>query len=187
MTQFPFAKKTTVPIENLNARILAVANVNLIAINCDAVWKIELSGACSLHSPSRQEIAIFIKLQDSRVTFAIGDINISFVVKGNVGGLIEVEHIISRNSHPAQCQEHARGLWCERRVQDQREGREQHPQPLDLLRPGVPRQQRIDHRELHGASPDGAEHVVPRQGLGHVESRGGSPTQLVELDVRDRC
>jgi len=37
MTQFPFAKKTTVPIENLNARILAVANVNLIAINCDAV------------------------------------------------------------------------------------------------------------------------------------------------------
>src|SRR5205823_5679740 len=72
MPQFPFTEKTPAQIEKLDACILAVTDVHHIAINYDGVRCIKLSRTGSLHSPSQQEIAIFVELEDSRIALAIG-------------------------------------------------------------------------------------------------------------------
>src|SRR5436190_14979559 len=105
--EFPFAEETSITIEDLYARILTITDVNEIAVDCDRVWKIELSGSRSFHSPPEQHVAVLVELQDSRVAFTIGDIEISIAIEGNVGRLIEVENIISRHSHSTQSQQNA--------------------------------------------------------------------------------
>jgi len=97
--------------------------------------------------------------------------------------VIREDHVLDASL--AQRQEHACGLWGERRVENQREGGKQYPQALDLLRARIPGEQGIHHRQLHRSSADGAEHVIPGLGLGDVESRRGGPAELVELDVRN--
>src|SRR5262245_46259859 len=69
--------------------------------------RIKLSGTGPLHSPTQQKIAVSIELQDPRVALAIGDINISLAVKGNVCRLIEVQNIVTRDSHSPKRQEDA--------------------------------------------------------------------------------
>src|SRR5262245_58925727 len=68
---------------------------------------IKLRGTGPLHSPSQQEIAILVKLKDARVAFAVGDINISVAIKGNVSRLIEVQDVVTRDSHSPKREEDA--------------------------------------------------------------------------------
>src|SRR5438046_1472170 len=101
VTHLPFAEVATVQVENLDARVFAVAHVNQIAINYDGVRKIELPRAAAFHSPSEEHIAVFVKLQHARIGFAISDVNVSFVVERHVGWLVKMKNIIARHSHSA--------------------------------------------------------------------------------------
>src|SRR5207245_8213808 len=64
VTDLPFAEVATVQVENLDARVFAVAHVNQVAINCDGVRKIELPRAAAFHSPAEEDVAEFVELQD---------------------------------------------------------------------------------------------------------------------------
>src|SRR5712692_4636633 len=104
--QFPLPQKPAIPVEDLDAGILPVANIDQVAINHDRVGSVELSGAGSLHSPAKQFIAVLVELQYPRIPVAIRDVDVAVSVPGNVGWLIEVPHVISGNTHPPQCKQH---------------------------------------------------------------------------------
>jgi len=69
----------------------------------------------------------------------------------------------------------------ERRVQDERQGGEQHAQALDLPGAGAALELRIDGRQLHRAGADCRQGVIPVARLHDREPRGGGPAQLVKL------
>src|SRR6266852_7165014 len=104
--KFPLPQKPAIPVEDLDAGILPVANVDQVAINHDRVWSVELSRPGALHSPTKQFIAVLVELQHPRIPVAIRDVDVTVSVPGNVGWLIEVPHVISGNTHPPQCKQH---------------------------------------------------------------------------------
>ena len=63
VTEFPFTEVAAVQVENLNARVFAIAHVNQIAIDCYGVGKIELPWAAAFHSPTKQDVAVFVEFQ----------------------------------------------------------------------------------------------------------------------------
>src|SRR5713101_1768828 len=95
--KFPLPQKPAIPVEDLDARILPVADVNQVAINHDRVGSVELSRPGALHSPAKQFIAVFVELQHPRIPVAIRDIDVAVSIPGNVGWLIEVPYVISGN------------------------------------------------------------------------------------------
>src|SRR5262249_54978019 len=101
MAQSPFAQIPSVQVENLDAPIFAIADVDEVVVNDDGVGKIELAGASPFHSPAEQHVAVLVKLEDARITFAVRDIEISFAIERHIGGLIEMVNIIARCSHSA--------------------------------------------------------------------------------------
>jgi len=85
----------------------------------------------------------------------------------------------------AERQQHGRRLGREAGVEDERQRREQHAQPLDLPITRRSRQQRIHHRQLDRAAADRGEHSVPARRVQHSEPRRGRAAQLMKLNPRD--
>src|SRR5260370_5079884 len=104
--KFPLPQKPAIPVEDLDAGILPVANIDQVAINHDRVWSVELSRPGALHSPAKQFIAVLVELQHPRIPVAICDVDVAVSVPRNIGWLIEVPHVISGNTHPPQAQQH---------------------------------------------------------------------------------
>ena len=80
-------------------------------------------------------------------------------------------------------QQHGRRLGGERRVEDERERGKHHPQPLDLALARPSREERVDHRQLHGSSADRRERLPPRPGRRQGEPGGPRPPEVVELGI----
>ncbi len=89
------------------------------------------------------------------------------------------------NAALAEREQHCRRLRREARVEDERQRREQHAQPLDLPIARGPRQQRIHHRQLDRAAADRGQHRVPGRRVHHGEPRRGRAAQLVKLNPGD--
>ncbi len=84
----------------------------------------------------------------------------------------------------AETEQHRRDLRRERRVENQRQGREQHAKPFDRLSPRLSRQQRIDDGDLDGPAADRIEHAIPRTGVCDRKAPRDRAAQLVILNVR---
>jgi len=96
--------------------------------------------------------------------------------------------VVAREDHVtdaalAQSQQHGGRLGREARINDQRERRKQHAQPLDLLGAGRSVQERVHHGELHRSAADRGERFAPVERARQGEPRRGGAAQLVELDV----
>src|SRR5438552_9137521 len=74
-SKFPLPQKPAIPVEDLDARILPIADIDQVAINHDRVGRIELSGAGALHSPAHQHIAVLVELEHPRIPVAISHEN----------------------------------------------------------------------------------------------------------------
>src|SRR5215469_1149962 len=98
----PLPQELTIAIKDLNATVLAVANVNHIPIDCNGVRRIELPRTSALHSPTREHTPVPIELQDARISVTIGDIDVSVPVPGNIRGLVEMKDIVAGNAHSSQ-------------------------------------------------------------------------------------
>ena len=83
----------------------------------------------------------------------------------------------------AEGEEHRRERGGEGRVEQHRQGREQGPQPLDLLAAGVPGQQGVDHRELDRLPADQVDHLAPSAGRHEPEPTSGRATQPEYLNL----
>src|SRR5437899_8677011 len=86
MPEAPFAQVPPTGIENLNAGVLAVTDIDHIAVDHNSVRQIKLSGTSALHSPAHQRITIFVELQNARVAVAIRDVDVALAIQGNVSG-----------------------------------------------------------------------------------------------------
>ena len=86
MPEPPFAQILPAGIENLNARVLAVADIDQIAVNHNGVRQIKLSRTGTLHAPAHQRIAIPIEFQNARVAVAIRDVDVALAVEGTSVG-----------------------------------------------------------------------------------------------------
>jgi len=86
----------------------------------------------------------------------------------------------------AEHQEHAGELGGERRVKNERQGWEQQPQPLDLQRPGLAREQRVHDGDLDRAAADDRQRLTPVCGMHEGEPRRRGAAQPLDLYVRDR-
>src|SRR5439155_1560709 len=78
-----------------------------VTINHDRMGSVELSRPATLHSPTQQRPAVLVELQHPRIPVAIRNVNVAISVPGNIGGLIEMQYIISRNPHSPQRKQHA--------------------------------------------------------------------------------
>ncbi len=87
---------------------------------------------------------------------------------------------------PAQRQQHARGLRHQRRINENGQRREQHPQPLDFLAPRFARQQRVHDGQLDGARADEIQRLFPTAGADELEPPFRSAAQAMELKIGDR-
>src|SRR5260370_17930480 len=82
--KFPLPQKPAIPVEDLDTRILPVADIDQVAINHDGVGGVELSRAGTLHSPAKQFIAVLVKLQHPRIPVTIGDVDVAVSVPPNI-------------------------------------------------------------------------------------------------------
>src|SRR5262249_36184997 len=106
ISKLPLPKKASVFVEDLDSRILPVAYIYQVVNNDDGMRQIELSRNVALHSPAHQWITVPIKFQNPRVPVSIGHVNIPIAIPGNIGWLIEVQHIVSGNAHASQRKQH---------------------------------------------------------------------------------
>jgi len=107
MPKAPLPQEPTISVEDLDACILTVAYVDEVTINHDRMGSVELSRPGTFHSPTKQRSAILVELQHPRIPVAICNVNVAISVPGNIGGLIEMQYIISRNPHSPQRKQHA--------------------------------------------------------------------------------
>ncbi len=86
----PLLDELTLRIKDLNALILAIANIHAaLVVDGDTMRQIEFADACSVFSPSLDEVTVTIKLYDTRIAIAIRYVNISVLRESHVGGLVE--------------------------------------------------------------------------------------------------
>src|SRR5947208_11057087 len=107
MPKAPLPQEPAISVEDLDARILAVAHVDEVTINHDRMGSVELPWPADLHSPTKQRSAVLVELQHPRIPVAICNVNVAVSVPGNIGGLIEMQYIISGNPHSPQRKQHA--------------------------------------------------------------------------------
>src|SRR5215469_5060372 len=112
MPKAPLPQEPPTRVKDLDPRVLSVAHIDEIAIYRNRVWCVELSRPTTLHSPSKQLIAILVELQHPRIPVTISHVHIAVPIPRNIGGLIEMPHVISRNSHASQRQQHT-PFWAE--------------------------------------------------------------------------
>ena len=98
--------------------------------------------------------------------------------------------VVPGEHHPADAalaerEQHGRSLRRQARIEDERQGRKQHAQPLDLPIARRSRQQRIYHCELDRPAADRGEHRIPARGVHHCEAHRRRAAQLVKLDSGD--
>src|SRR5437870_13833403 len=101
------SQEPAISVEDLDACILTVAYVDEVTINHDCMVSVELSRPGTLHSPTKQRPAVLVELQHPRIPVAICNVNVAISVPGNIGGLIEMQYIISGNPHSPQRKQHA--------------------------------------------------------------------------------
>src|SRR5712691_9795163 len=106
MPEFPLPQEAPAGIEDLDARVLPVTDIDEITVNGDGMRGVELSRPGALHSPAQQLIAVLVELQHPRIPVAIRDVNVAVAIPSDVGWLIEMQNIISRNAHPPQSEQH---------------------------------------------------------------------------------
>src|SRR6185437_4902380 len=84
------AQKISVAIEYLDAPITTIGDVDIsLRIDCDAVRRVELSGAIAGSSPGFQPIAVFIHFGYAGIDVAVAYIGISLRIPSDVGHLPE--------------------------------------------------------------------------------------------------
>ena len=86
----------------------------------------------------------------------------------------------------AEREQHRGELGSERRIDDERQRREQQAQPLELLRARLAAEGGVDDGELDGPRADAGEHFAPRRGARERETYPGRATQPLQLHLRDR-
>src|SRR5229473_3423165 len=67
MPEFPLPQEAPAGIEDLDARVLPVTDIDEITVNGDGMGGVELSRPGALHSPARQHIAVLVELQHPRI------------------------------------------------------------------------------------------------------------------------
>src|SRR6516165_1775157 len=105
MAKLPLLQILPICIEDLNAGIVSIANIDQIAVDHDGVRQVELSRTVALHSPAEQRVAILIELHHPRIAVTIRDVYVSFAVPRDISRLIEMQDVIPWNPHSAQCEQ----------------------------------------------------------------------------------
>src|SRR5260221_4581363 len=84
------AEKFSVRVEDLDAAVAAVRDVNaIVRINRDAVRSVELTGLIPGFAPGLEPVAVLVDFGDARIDVAVGDVNIASSIPRDVGDLAE--------------------------------------------------------------------------------------------------
>src|SRR2546422_4816398 len=91
-----FAKEFSVRIENLDAVVAAVGNVNIVLrVDSDAVRSAELAGLVARFAPGFEPVAVLVDLGDARIDVAVADVSVAGGIPSHVRNL--AEHAIDRS------------------------------------------------------------------------------------------
>src|SRR5262249_61269043 len=70
--------------------VRAVAHVDVVlVVDCDGMWKVELSGTGAASAPRFHPVAILIVFCDAGIDVAVGDVDVPFGVPRDIGRLAE--------------------------------------------------------------------------------------------------
>ncbi len=84
------AQKFSVGIEDLNAPVGAIADVEIVVvIDDDGMRQAKLPRRGALVAPGFYPVAVFVIFRDARVDVSVGDVNVAARIPGYVGGLAE--------------------------------------------------------------------------------------------------
>src|SRR2546425_4760381 len=83
-----FAKEFSVRIENLDAVVAAVGDVNIVLrVDSDAVRSAELAGLIARFAPGPEPVAVLVDLGDARIDVAVADVSVAGGIPRDVGDL----------------------------------------------------------------------------------------------------
>src|SRR5271166_500498 len=86
----PLLDEVTLGVEDLDALVLAVPNVNsALRVDGDAMRQVEFTNAGSKFSPGFDVISIAVKLYDTGISIAVSDVYMTVLGEGHIGWLVE--------------------------------------------------------------------------------------------------
>src|ERR1019366_3702971 len=85
---FDFADESSVGIEDLNAPVAAIRDVDIApGIGGDAVRRVELTGLVAGRAPACYPLAVFVVLRDARIDVAVAEEDVALGIPGDIGRL----------------------------------------------------------------------------------------------------
>ena len=111
----PLAQEVAIRIEDLDAKVLAVANVDEpLFVHGDPVGQVELAFAGTGPAPGLHETPLFGKLHDARVV-AVRDIDLPTGTEADIGGSVEAVGGLGGETLPPEDHQHpAHGVHFDR-------------------------------------------------------------------------
>src|SRR5215469_7025709 len=92
----PLREEPSLRIEHLNSRILPIPHVHqALCVRSDGMWQAEFAFTRPLLPPLSNEVPVAVKLDDPRVSFAIGNVDFAGLSKRHVVRTIKMGMVSS--------------------------------------------------------------------------------------------